>query len=410
MTADAPAPMLFVYDALDDSGRVVRGERRAPDSVTLAAALDRQGLSLVRLHPWRAWWRGRRRGSRGGGRVKRRDVCDLARYLSITTRAGLPIVESLREFGEDARSVALRRICVDVVNDVSAGATLSEAFERHPRTFDALFLSMVRAGERSGTIDTAMDRVAEQMTFQADVRSQLRAALVPPAALGVAVVGLIVLLLTFLLPRILGLLIDANVELPLPTRIVMGVSDVVAGNAAAIVGGLVALVVATRAYAATPSGRRVLARLLGLVPALGRLIRLGAQARLASSIRTLLDAGVDAVTAVELGAATSGSPLLEDQCELVVVRARQGEPLSSAIESIDDLEPLLGRMVRLGEGTGRLGESLTVACDHFAKEIPREVKRALALVEPVIIATAGCVVGFILLSVLMPMFSLYETF
>lgn len=399
---------LFVYDAIDDAGVVVSGERQATDAAALATALDRQGLALVRLHPWRAWWRQQSRTGRG--RIRRSDVGDLARYLSITTRAGLPVIESLREFGDDARSPAVRRLCREVVSDVSSGATLSEAFGRHPRTFAPLFLSMVRAGERSGTIDVAMERVAEQMTFQADVRSQLKSALVPPAALLVAITGLVVLLLTFLLPKVLGLLVEANVELPLPTRIVMGASDVVVAHVGTLAATLVALIVGGKLFMTTSFGVKCFARALSHVPVLGRLLRLGAQARLASSMRTLLDAGVDAVAALDLAADTTGQPQLGDQCRDVLQRAREGEPLSSAIHAIDDLHPLLVRMIRLGEGTGRLAESLAVATEHFAKEIPREVKRALSLVEPMIIAGAGCLVGFILLAVMLPMFSLYETF
>ncbi len=410
MTATAPpSPQLFVYDAIGDDGAIVRGEASALDELSLALTLERQGLSLLRLRPLHAWWRRQNQQTSTRG-IKSQDVLEMARYLAITTRAGLPIVESLREFGEDSRSPAMSNVCDLVVADISSGATLSDAFAHFPKVFNELFLSMVRAGERSGTIEVAMERVADQMTFQADVRSQLKGALIPPTALLIAIFGLIVLLLTFLLPQILGMLLEAGVELPLPTRIVMGLSDFLLDNVVLLVGGAVAGVVAVNALNRTARGALTIHRGVLRIPAIGGLVRMSGQARLVGSMTTLLEAGVDAVAALELASTATGSPLLRKEAQDVLQRAREGESLGHAITSISALNPLLARMIKLGESTGRLGESLAVAGDHFAKQIPREVKHALSLLEPLIIAGAGVVVGFILLSVLLPMFSLYDTF
>jgi len=396
--------VLVRYEAIDEDGQPVVGSLRAPSPDAAGALLRRHGLTLVRARRERDVL-----GPRLGRRLPDEDVAALARYVAITSRAGLPVVDGIEDFAREHPAPRTRRVLEQVVRAVRGGETLARAFETQGRAFGRDFLSMVRAGEASGTLETAMAGVSEQMRFRQDVRAQVRQALVQPAVLLAAVGGLVVLLVTFLLPRILTLLTESGAQLPAPTRLVLGLSAALQAHGVLLVSTLVAGVVGLRVLLRRQRGRELLERAALRLPAVGPILSMSAQARFVSGMATLLGAGVDAVTSLGLAAGATGSPRLEARLHAAGARVAGGSTLAEALQVIDDLHPLVRSMVRLGERSGALDESLDTAVGFFAAELPRRIKQGLALLEPLIIAVSGLLVAFILLAVLLPIVSLYDS-
>ncbi len=393
----------YAFEAITADGEVRRDSLAADDVGKLEQALRQRKLELVRL------LRSRRARRERPRKVKLRDVADLARYVSITCRGGLSIVESLEDFAQQSPSPNLRAVLGDVVRDVRNGQSISQAMARHPGAFRDEVLALTQAGEASGAMDEVMRRLAVQLEFQLDVRGKVKGALIYPCILLVAVTGLVTLLITFLLPRLVGMLAQNGAVLPAPTRLLLAVSTFITSWWAALLVGVAAVVVLARFALRSRAGGLLLDRGLLALPVVGSLSKMGAEARFTSTLRTLLSGGVEAVSALEMAADSCGSPSMRVQTRAAADRLRQGHTFSEALGSLALFHPLVLRMVELGERTGRMDESLQCCVDFFAQEVPKAVRRCTAVLEPLIICFAGFGVGFVLLATLLPLFSMYES-
>jgi len=394
------------YEAVSADGRSVRGSRGAASLDELLELLSREGLTLLRLPRARA---GSAPKPERGARLKPADVAELAGYIALTCRAGLSVVDALSDFGED-RPPHVQALLNGIVQDVRGGTTLADAFAARPHSFNVTFGAMVRAGEQSGALEAAMEGAGRQIAFQVEVKRKIRQALVQPGILIVCVIGLIVLLLTYLLPRIMGMILEAGVELPASTAFLVASSDFLIDNWAPLTGGLVSFVVGLRLALRTTRGRRAFDWMLFRLPVVGGIIRMSAEARFVSTMATLLASGVDAVTSLRMAADTTGSAELGARLHAAADRVSEGETLARAINQSARLHPLVRRMIQLGENAGSLEETLGSAVDFLSQELPRRVQRAVGLMEPAIIVVSGVLVAFILLSALLPVFSLYESY
>jgi type IV pilus assembly protein PilC len=395
----------WAFEAVSAAGVISRGQLGANDEQQLQALVEQRGLTLVRCRPSRSSVV----EERPLGRVPARELAEFARYVALTVKAGLPIVECIDDFAANSRHVVMRRTLARVAAHVRTGAPLADAFARHPQAFDATFISMIRAGESSGTLDEAMKRASEQIEFQAQVRGQLKSALIPPLFLLVALAGLVVLLLTFLLPRLMETMAGTGTVMPLPTRIVLAASDLLTTHAMLLGGGLAGGIVLLKLLSLSPRWRLRLNIVMTHLPVVGPLMRMSAEARFASTMSGLLASGVDAVRSLQMAAETTGSPLLRDRLLATAERVREGQTLAEALAPVRGLHPLLLRMLQLGERTGSLDRTLTQAAEFYAVEIPRGVKRALQVLEPVIVVGAGATVAFIVLATILPIFSMYDS-
>jgi type II secretory pathway component PulF len=393
---------VFTYEAITPQGAVARGSLAAESVEQLESELRERRLELVRTL--------RARPDRGPRqrRVKLRDVAELARYVSITCRGGLPILESLEDFARQTLSPAMKAVLDEVVRDVRNGTSISEAMARHRATFGDEVVALTQAGEASGAMDEVMRRLSEQLEFHLDVRGKVRGALIYPCILAVAVAGLVILLVTFLLPRVVGMLAQNDVELPAPTRALLGVSGFLTQGWAPLLAAGVAAVAGLRALAATRTGAVLLDRCVHALPIVGPLVKMGAESRFTATLRTLLAGGVEAVSSLEMAADSCGAPSMTEKVRGAAQRLREGRTFSEALRGLDLFHPLVVRMVELGERSGHMDESLEYCVGYFAAELPKAVRRCTAALEPLIVCFAGLVVGFVLLATLLPVFSMYE--
>jgi len=365
----------FDYVAFDGTGARVAGRLRAGGELDLDRLLEARGLTLTRFRV--ASRRQRARGSLEG----------LARRLE---------------------RPAARRAVEGLIADLRAGNSLSTAMDRRPRTFPAAYRASIRAAEASGELDSVLRRLARNLTWAVALRATTTRALIYPALLVAALTGLVVVLLTFVLPRVVGLFPGGRADLPGETRAVLAVSELLTQNAVGLF-GCAALVVLGAWWARRYDGWRIgSSDALLRVPRLGSLVRRLATSRFASTASLLHAAGCDVRTMLRVAGQTCGHAGLAAAFARCADAVRRGRTITGALEDERRMDPLLVQLVEVGEATGSLEHCLDRLVEHYDEEVPRAVERFLAWFEPLLLLVFGGLVLFVLLAATLPLFSLYD--
>jgi type II secretory pathway component PulF len=393
----------YEYVAVGADGASVRGRTSARDELELDRELEGRGLVLATARVVLAQQRVRR------SRVAHNDLIALTTQLATVTSAGVHIVEGLEGIGKRLSRPASRAVVEDLVRSLRSGSMLSEALERHPQSFPSVYRASVRAGEASGALETVLLKLAKHLEWTRGIRATAAQALIYPAILMFALAGLVAILLYFVLPRILTLFPGGRAELPPETRWVVAASDFLVGNIVWLLllaaAGVTSFVFARR----NPRGRAALDQALLQAPLFGRIAQQIAVSRFAATASVLQQAGCDVFTVLNVAGATCGNAALGAAFTRVCERVRRGQTITQGLEQEPRLDGMLVQMVAVGEKTGELDRCLERLSDFYDEEIPRAVKRFLAVLEPGMLLVAGLVVGAILLAVLAPIFKLYES-
>jgi type II secretory pathway component PulF len=393
----------FQYVAADAAGKLLTGSASAASELALDRELEQKGLTLTRAKAVSA-------GRRGiSARIRRDELIQLTTQLATITSAGVPIIDGLSGIGRRMQSTRSRELVKTLVEGLESGASLSQVMQPHARAFPDVYRASIRAGEASGALDQVLRRLASHLEWSRAMRATTMQALTYPAILLVAICGLIVVLLTFLLPRVLGLFPGGAEDLPAQTRLVVGVSDFVRSNGLLLLVGAMAAVAGWAAALRRPRSREALHRALLSVPQVGRVASQLATSKFASTASTLQSAGCDVFSVLEISASTCGNAALSAAFGRATERVRQGERISEAIEKEPLIDPLLVQLVEVGEKSGELDRCLETLVAHYDDEVPRSVKRMLTLLEPALLVGAGVVVAYILLAALLPVFQIYES-
>jgi type IV pilus assembly protein PilC len=404
--------MKFKYRAFDKAGRL---REEVIDAATPAEATDmlaRQGLFVSELSQTlddgSAAPRARsslrfRRGPRGG---KHKAVAGFLKHLSVLVATGTPVTDALEALERQARDEIWRGVIGDIRVRVEDGAPLSEALAAHPRYFDLICRSLVRAGESGGKLDVMLTRLAELTRKQVRIRQTLIGAMVYPCLLITVSVIVLVIMMCFVMPRFTGLFKTLDVPLPPTTRMLMNISEFAVGYWWAIVLVLGAMVSAMLWWLKTPGGRRALHGFLVGAPHLGRMFRGFATARFARLMGLLLDSRVPMLECLELTRDASANVHYIDLLSGAHAALTRGEPLSSAISVGGLIEPSVCEAVRNGERTGQIGPVLTSMADFLDEENETILKSVTGLIEPLILISLGVVVGLVATSMFMPLFDL----
>jgi type II secretory pathway component PulF len=342
-------------------------------------------------------------------RIPRDDLIALTTQLATVSGAGVRIVEGLTGIGERLASPKGRRLVEELVTALRSGASLSEAMDRHPASFPEVYRASVRAGEASGAIDTVLARLARYLEWVRGMRATTVQALIYPAILFVALFGLVLVLLYFVLPRIIGLFPGGRDQLPAQTRLVLSVSDFLTGNWMPLSAGAIALSVLAAVALRRPGGRAAVARALMRLPKVGAIARKLATSKFASTASILHQAGCDVFTVLGVAGETCGNAAMAAAFERASAGVRRGLTITQALDREGTVDPLLVQMVGVGEQTGDLDGCLSRLVEYYDEEVPRAVKRFLSFLEPAMLVAAGAVVAFILMAAILPIFDLYET-
>jgi len=401
----------FQYRATDFSGKVVEGVMDAGEERSVVQRLRERGLIPIRISVGTAPSRAARSVSLPGiGRkgVRTKDLLIFTRELSTLLAAGMPLDRSLTTLCDLAQTAELKRLTGEVLQDVRGGASLAEALGKHPQAFPPLYVNMVKAGEIGGVLDQVLQRLVEYLTSVQELRDEVRSALTYPILLTAVGAISIAILLVFVLPKFASMFADLGQALPLSTRMMLALSDAVTSiwllpGAAVVAGGGYALY-----RYLTLHQRHALDAWKLRIPILGSLLRRMEVARFGRTLGTLLRSGVPVLQALDIVQAVATNQVIGRAVSEMQVGVREGAGMSGPLGRTGVFPPLALQMISVGEDTGKLDEMLLTIADYFDREVRNEVKRLTSLLEPVMILVMGLVVGFMVISMLMAVFSIND--
>jgi type II secretory pathway component PulF len=389
----------FSYVAFEDSGRRREGVVNAVDSSTAAAAVAAQGFHVLEVKEKRA-------SVAAGGRksISRSDVALFTRRLADLARAGIPLDRALQLAGGQSENPALTDVTQQAIVDVRAGLPISEALSKFPKLFPPAFTMTLRAGEASGQFPEVAGRLATFQQIELQRRSKVIAAMVYPCILLVTAVGVVAFMIGFVVPKLATVFDKLGSDLPLSTQILLSVSGFLVQRFGYIAGAVVLIGFFLRAYLATVQGAVAKDRLLLNIPLLGKVITQATVSRYARLLGTLLYGGVPILEALQISGAASGNRLFESATHSVQTQVREGKRIGDSMEAAGVFTPILVQMVTVGEETGDLPEMLNRVSENLDFEVENSMAKLTALIEPLIVLTMGVFVGFVVLSILLPVY------
>jgi type IV pilus assembly protein PilC len=391
---------VFAYQGRSAAG-IQRGEIEAPDRTTAVGELRKRAILVTRISEKAAG-----RTVRAGGKVKDKAMAIFTRQFSTMIDAGLPLVHCLYILAVQSESKNLRAVTADVAKNVEQGATLAEALRKHPRTFDDLFTNMVEVGEAGGILDVIFQRLAAYIEKTAALKRKVKGAMVYPAAIVSVALLVIVFMLTFVIPTFAVIFKDMGAELPLPTRLVIGLSDFVRSYIGLLGAGFAGCAFAVRSYYRTENGRSIIDALLLRIPIFGPLIRKVAVARFTRTLGTLVQSGVPILEGLRITATTSGNKVIEKAVLQCRVSVTEGKTLAEPLKNSGVFAPMVTQMIAVGEQTGALDAMLSKIADFYDDEVNTAVNTLMSLLEPIMIVILGGIVGGLVVAMYLPIFKL----
>ncbi len=342
----------------------------------------------------------------GSGKVNKQRLAIFTRQFSVMIDAGLPLVQCLEILGTQQDDKAFQKIILAVRQDVESGSSLADAMKKHPKAFDDLYTNMVAAGEAGGILDTILRRLSTYIEKAVKLAGQVKTALIyPVSVLSVAAI-VVFIILWKVIPTFAALFTALGAQLPLPTRMVIKASNFVANYLFFIVVFFVAASYALKRYYATYKGRRVCDNLILKSPVLGEIMRKIAVARFCRTLATLTSSGVPILDGLEITAKTAGNAIVEDAIMAVRKAVESGKTIAEPLAETKVFPPMVVQMIGVGEQTGALDAMLNKIAEFYEEEVDRAVEGLMKLMEPIMIAMLGIIIGTIVIAMYLPMFDL----
>jgi type IV pilus assembly protein PilC len=394
----------FAFSGRTRGGESVAGERMGDSMEAVTAALRREQIQVTRISPVAVKAAAPRKL-----RVKSVPAKNLAvftRQFSVMIDAGLPLVQCLDILGNQEEHKYFQQVILQTRTDVEGGQALAEAMKRHPKVFDALYTNMIAAGEAGGILDTILKRLAVYIEKAVKLKGQVQSAMIYPIAVIVIASVVVGVILWKVIPTFASLFAGLGAELPLPTRIVIALSNNLIRFMPFLIFLFFAGGYALRTYYATEKGRRVVDGLLLKIPILGAILRKIAVARFCRTLSTLMASGVPILDGLDITARTSGNAIIEDAIQVTRKSIERGETISGPLKDTGVFPGMVVQMIGVGEATGALDTMLGKIADFYEEEVDTAVAGMLTLLEPVMIAFLGGVVGGIVIAMYLPIFGL----
>jgi type IV pilus assembly protein PilC len=394
----------FAYNAINAQGLEHAGIIHAPDLSGAREQLQARGLLPQSLSE--------QGGAAGGARqafkkIKPKSLQIFARQLATMIEAGVSVVSALVTLEEQTDDKFLQEVIGEVRSDVESGVIFSKALARHPKVFNRLFVSMVQAGESSGTLDTVLDRVAMQIEKETQIKRRVKGAMVYPAVVITFASLVLTFMLLFIVPVFVKVFAQLNGQLPTPTKIVMDLSNGLRSYWFIIFPLIGATIYGLRKLKQTEEGRRRWDTFKLKIPMkIGDVVHKVALARFSRTLSTLVAAGVDIISALEITGGTAGNWVLENSLVQVRERVHEGVPISEPLEDDPIFPPMVSQMVRIGEETGELDKMLSKIADFYEDEVDASIQSLTSIIEPILMIGVGAMVGSIVIAMYLPMFKL----
>src|SRR5918992_1028955 len=375
----------FAYSGRSRAGQNVTGERIADTMDAAIAALRREQIQVTQINPVKEKAAKPAKKARAKS-VSAKDLAVFTRQFSVMIGAGLPLVQCLEILGTQAEDANFGAVILATRADVEGGQSLADAMRRHPKVFDALFTNMIAAGEAGGILDAILKRLATYIEKAVKLKGQVKSAMIYPVAVIVIAAVVVGAILWKVIPTFATLFAGLGADLPLPTRIVIGLSNGLVRFGPFLIAGLVAIGFAFRAYYKTPGGRMVIDGIVLKMPVLGLLMRKIAVARFCRTLSTLLASGVSILEALDITARTAGNAVVEAAINTTRKSIEGGETIAAPLKQTAVFPPMVVQMISVGESTGALDTMLGKIADFYEEEVDTAVAGLLTLLEPIMIA------------------------
>ena len=395
----------FAFSGRTRAGQTINGERAADSMDAAVALLRREQILVTQIAPAKEKASAKAKGPKDKA-VAAKNLAIFTRQFSVMIDAGLPLVQCLEILGNQEEDKNFSAVILATRGDVESGATLADAMRKHPKTFDALFTNMIAAGEAGGILDTILKRLAVYIEKAVKLKGQVKSAMIYPIAVILIATVVVGVILWKVIPTFANLFAGLGAQLPLPTRVVIALSNNLVRFGPFLLVGLAAIGYGFKAYYGTPGGRKTIDAVTLKLPVLGILLRKIAVARFCRTLSTLLASGVSILEALDITARTSGNAVIEEGILATRKSIERGETIAGPLRETNVFPSMVVQMIGVGEATGALDTMLSKIADFYEEEVDVAVAGLLTLLEPIMIALLGGVVGGIVIAMYMPIFDL----
>lgn len=394
------------YVAIDKTGKEVKGSREAEIEEQVRRELKSQGLIVLEVTQQNALTKDISLDFSKGPTA--RDLAVFCRQFSSITRAGVTIIETLNMLADQTENVKMQKALRAARADVEKGESFAAALSRHPKVFPELMVQMAKAGEASGSLDTAMERMAVQFEKSAKTQALVKKAMIYPVVVACVAVAVVIVMLVVVIPRYMDMFGELGVDLPAITKAVIALSTFIQHFWFIIIPIIIALVAVLKAYGRTDSGKHVFGGLQLKIPAIKNLVVKSACSQMARTLSTLLVAGVPLTEAVDIVADTMPNIWFKEALKDALGQIVIGVPLSQPLQTCGLFPPMVYHMIHIGEEAGSSEEMLNKLADYYEEEVEMAVQSLMAAMEPMIIIVLAGIVGILIAAVMAPMVTMYS--
>ncbi|MCJ7793045.1 MAG: type II secretion system F family protein [Candidatus Marinimicrobia bacterium] len=397
----------FNYRAKDKEDKTVKGVVEAQDPKQAARILQEKGLLVIAITPFR-----KSLATQAGpiiSRITTTDLVNFTRQLSTMVTAGLQLTSAL-EILENQSRPAMMKVVTEIRREIEAGSTLAKAMEAHPQVFDQVYVALIRAGEAAGSLDKVLARLADNLESKREFQRKITGALIYPAIVILGMGGVGAIMVLFVIPKMMTIYEEFQAELPLTTKILLSISGFITNYWYLAIVLLAGLIFGFRILSKNPQFKTQLDKILFRLPIIGQLKKVTTLTEFTRTLSMLVGSGVLIVDALKITTESFSSPLYRQTMEEATRKVERGIPLATAMAQEDIFPPILPQMIAVGEETGKIDEVLNKVSVYFEQEAETAVKGLTTAMEPIIMIVLGIGVGFLIISVIMPIYNLTSQF
>ena len=399
---------LYRYKGRKETGEMVEGILEAPDEGGIMQRVSELGYSISSISQEKTSSHFQEDILIRFTRIRKTDISQFARQLATMLRSGLTALQAFDVLIEQSENKRFQQVLIQVKRDIEEGLSLSNALAKHPKIFSSLFMNTLRVGEESGRLEEVLDQLALFLEKEVDLRAKVKSGLMYPAMLVITAVSVITFLVTFVFPKFAYIFARARVPLPPPTRMLFQFSLFLRSQWYFILGVIVVIILGALTYIRTPVGRLGFDRLKLNLPLFGKLFRKIAISRFSRSMEILTRSGVNILPSLRMVRESAGNVVFRNVFENVEATVREGQGFTQPLERSGEFPSMAVQMIRVGEETGRMSEAFGNVADNYEQEVDRVLKNLTAILEPVVVVIMAAVVGFIALSIFLPIFDMIK--
>ncbi|MFW6273902.1 MAG: type II secretion system F family protein [Halanaerobium sp.] len=399
----------FVYEAKNKSGDKVKGSIEAENKSVIARQLRDKGYYITEISE--------KRSSIDIGeflkmhkKVKLKDLSIFSQQFSAMINAGISLVDALNILQDQTNHKHLQNVLTTVRDDVETGISLGDAVAKHPESFPELYIQLIKAGESGGVLDTILEKLAKHYDRQDELNSMVKSALYYPAVILLVGIAVVIFLVTRVVPQFVGMFSDLGADLPLPTRMLLGVSAFMQSYWWTLLLAVLILIFALGRYRKTPAGRAKTDSWILKMPVIGDMMQKVYISRFSSTLAILIESGVDLLTSLTIVEDVVGNRVYTEILREARVKVREGSNLSDPLEESGEFPPMVVHMLRVGEETGAIGDMLDKVSRFYDRQTEAAVEGAISLIEPIMIVVLALMVAFVAISIVTPMFDMFQQF